>query len=115
MRHPKLNPQRRRFLRTTAFLSALSAFLPRRLVKGETPSEQYLHVRLDALGNPALPPNWKAGPKALDTPEFNPHGRSIQTIRQICRRKTAGMPALGYGVMGTVIELKKPMGDLPED
>jgi len=25
------------------------------------------------------------------------------------------MPALGYGVMGTVIELKKPIGDLPED
>ncbi len=115
MRHPNPAPTRRRFLRSTALLSALSAFLPRSLLLGETPSDEYLTVRRDALGNPALPPNWTAGPKALDTPEFNPHGRSIPTISQICHRKTAGMPALGYGVMGTVIELKKPIGDLPED
>ena len=115
MRPPNPDPTRRRFLRSTALLTALSAILPRSLVQGETPPEEYLHVRRDALGNPALPPNWKDGPQALDTPEFNPHGRSIPTIRQICHRKTTGMPALGYGVMGTVIELKKPIGDLPED
>ena len=115
MRPPNPDPTRRRFLQSTALLSAFPAFLPRSLVQGETPPEQYLHVRRDALGNPALPTNWKDGPHALDTPELNPHRRPIPTIRQICRRKTAGMPALGYGVMGTVIELKKPIGDLPED
>ena len=115
MRHPNPAPTRRRFLRSTALLSALSAFLPRSLVQVEMPPEGNLHVRRNALGNPALPPNWKDGPQTLDTPEFNPHGRSIATIRQICHRKTTGMPALGYGVMGTVIELKKPLGDLPED
>ena len=115
MRHTKPIQSRRGFLRFTGILSVVSTFLPRSLVLGERPFTKHLEVRRDSLGNPALPPNWKDGPKALDTPEFNPHGRSIPTIRQVCRRKTAGMPALGYGVMGTVIELKKPIGHLPED
>ena len=115
MPHAKSIHNRRGFLRSTAILGVVSTFLPRNLVQGERPLEKHLHVSRDALGNPALPSNWKDGPQALDTPEFNPHSRSIPTIRQICRRKTAGMPALGYGVMGTVIELKKPIGDLPED
>ncbi len=115
MGHTKPEPSRRHFLRSTAVLGIISTLLPRSVIRGEKPQAKYLKVRRDHLGNPALPPNWKEGPKALDTPEFNPHGRSIPTIRQICRRKTAGMPALGYGVMGTVVELKKPIGHLPED
>lgn len=115
MRHTKPKQSRRRFLRSTAVLGIASTLLPNSVIRGERPLAKYLEVRRDSLGNPALPPNWKDGPKALDTPEFNPHGRSIPTIRQVCRRKTAGMPALGYGVMGTVVELKKPIGHLPED
>ncbi|MDB4634827.1 hypothetical protein OAG76_05420, partial [Rubripirellula sp.] len=96
MRHTRSNYNRRRFLRSTALLGVVSTFLPRTLIKGEKPLTKGLPVRRDALGNPALPANWKDGPQALETAEYNPHGRSIPTKRQICCRKTAGWPGLGY-------------------
>ena len=65
--------------------------------------------------NPEIPINWKDGAKSLDTPRFNPHGRSVDTIKAIFRRKRRGFPHPAYGVMGTVLELQKPLGQLLED
>ncbi len=115
MRKPVPYFNRRRFLRSTTQLGIASTLLLKSVVHDASPSKKYLIVRRDHLGNPVIPSNWRDGPKSLDTPEFNPHGRCIPTIRQISRRKTAGRPNIGYGVMGTVLELKRPIGHLPED
>ena len=72
MRHTRPNENRRRFLRSTALLGVVSTFLPRTLVQGEKPLTKGLPVRRDALGNPALPADWKDGPQALDTPSTIP-------------------------------------------
>ena len=65
--------------------------------------------------NPEIPKNWKQGVKSLDNAKFNPYGRTPTTIKAIFRRKRKGFPHAAYGVMGTVLELRKPLGQIPED
>ena len=115
MRKPVPYFNRRRFLRSTTQLGIASTLLLKSVVHDASPYKKSLIVRRDHLGNPVIPSNWREGPKSLDTPEFNPHGRCIPTISQIYRRSVAGLPSSGYGVMRTVVELKKPIGQLPED
>ena len=61
-----------------------------------------------------LPDNWRDGPKALNNARFNPYGRSISAIKSIYQRRRR-VPHPAYAVMGTVLELRKPLGELPED
>ncbi len=65
--------------------------------------------------NPEIPKNWREGAKSLDNAKFNPFGRSLNAINLIFSRKRRGLPHPAYGVMGTVLELRKPLGELPED
>lgn len=61
-----------------------------------------------------LPDNWRDGPEALNNARFNPHARSIPAIKSIYQRRRR-VPHPAYAVMGTVLELRKPLGELPED
>jgi hypothetical protein len=71
--------------------------------------------RPSKFSNPEIPKNWRDGPKSLDNHRFNPHKRSLATIEAIFRRKRKGFPHPAYGVMGTVLELRKPIGEIVED
>ena len=109
-------------LKRRAFLQAPIAALALKEVSGfrkTNTANQSVAEKLIAEGkrtvkNPTIPDNWRDGPVALNNKRFNPYARSIPAIRAIYQRKRA-VPHPAYAVMGIVLELRKPPGELLED
>lgn len=115
MRAKRNELRRRTFLVLPAALVGMGVQPDNLTFTSDNQDVSALLSRSSKFSNPAIPKNWRDGPKSLDNHRFNPHKRSVATIEAIFRRKRKGFPHPAYGVMGTVLELRKPVGEIAED